>query len=74
MVLAQSPRMDGIIVLLTIPLGLMLFEIWIQVSVLADLIQYVIDSSVVYLVLCCMCLNALDITLKEDLVLFLCQV
>ena len=40
-----------------VPLGLMLFDIWIQVCVLADLIQDVIDTSVVYLVLCWMLLD-----------------
>ena len=61
--------MDGIICPLTLPLELMLFDIWIQVSVLADLTQDVINSSVVYLVPSCMCLSGLDITLQEDLVL-----
>ena len=54
MVWAQSPGMDGIVSPSSIPLGLVLFDIWIQVSVLADLIQDVIDTPVVYLILCCM--------------------
>ena len=37
----------------SIPLTLMLFDIWIQVSAFVDLIQDVINSSAVYLILCC---------------------
>ena len=74
MVWAQSPGMDGIVSPSSIPLGLVLFDIWIQVSVLADLIQDVIDSSVVYLVLCHICLGKLDITVKEKILPFLWQV
>ena len=59
MIWVQPPRLDGIICPSTIPLELMLFDIWIQVSVLADLIQDVINSPFVYLVLCCTCLNGL---------------
>ena len=42
--------MDGIKCHSAIVLGLMLFDIWIQISVLADLIKDVIDTSVVYLI------------------------
>ena len=44
MILAKPPGMDGILCLSTIPCRLMLFDIWIQVSVLAYLIQYVTDA------------------------------
>ena len=33
-------------------LGLLLFDLWIQISDLADLVQDVIDASVVYFILC----------------------
>ena len=44
--------MDGIVGSSSIPLGLVMFDVWIQVSVLADLIQDVIYTFIVYLVLC----------------------
>ena len=52
MIWAQLPEKDGEIHSSAIPLGLMLFDIWIHVSVLANLMQEVIDTSVVYLVVC----------------------
>ena len=50
--------MDSIKCHSAIPLAPMLFGIWIQVSVLADLIQDVIEL-LVYLLLCCKILNLL---------------
>ena len=66
--------MDGIKCLSFVPCGLILFEIWIQIGVLADPNHDVIYTSVVYLVLCCICLSGQDHTLKEDLVLVWWQV
>ena len=36
----------------------MLFDVWVQIRFVADLIQDVIDTYVIYLVLCC---NPLDL-------------
>ena len=44
--------MDGMKFTYAVPLGLMLFDMWIQVCVLTDLIKDVIDAFVVYLLLC----------------------
>ena len=42
-----------------VPLGLVLFDIWIQNCIFADLIQNVIDYPVIYFVFCCMLSNRL---------------
>ena len=52
MVWAQPFGVDGMKYPSAIPLGLMLFDIWIKISSIAELIQYVIDTSVVYFILC----------------------
>ena len=52
MIGSLSPQVYGIKCLSAIPLGLVLLDIWIQICTFADLIKYVIDNSVVYLILC----------------------
>ena len=42
---------DGMKCPSAVPFGLVLFNIWIQVSIFADLIQNVVDIPIVYLVL-----------------------
>ena len=44
----------------SISLKLMLFDAWIQISILIDLIQDVIDTSVVYFIFCYMILEPLS--------------
>ena len=44
MVPALPPAVDGIKCLSDIPFGLMLFDTWIEISVLADLIQDDVDA------------------------------
>ena len=48
---AQPPGVDGIKCTSAIPVGLMLLDTGIQASIFTDLIEDVIDSSIVYLVL-----------------------
>ena len=49
---------------------LVLFEIRIQVHVLADMILYIIDNSVVYIVCCFMLFLGIGCTLTVDTVQF----
>ena len=55
------PGMDGITCPSSIPFGLMLFDIWIHIDVLADLIQNNMDTFVIVLVLLHTHLNRLNI-------------
>ena len=38
----------------------MLFDMWIQVSIIIDLIQGVIDTPIIFFVLCCMLFDQLS--------------
>ena len=52
-------------------LGLVLFDVWIQICTFTDLIKYVIDGYVVYLILSCMFFDGNSLVLNPEFILVL---